>query len=66
MWMVVFVVLMVLWLAWGFYAVPWRDNPGGLGGTLIPWACVAILGWQMFGGGEFPARPAPAHIVVPR
>ena len=49
-WMVVFVVLMVLWLVHGVYWTPWRDNPSGLGGTLIPWACVAILGMYVFGG----------------
>ena len=48
--MTVFVVLMVLWVAWGAFAYE-PANPRALGGTLIPWFCVAILGWVVFGGG---------------
>lgn len=50
---VVFVVLMMFWLFGGGYYVyngP-SPNPVAFGtGTLIPWLCVAILGWILFGG----------------
>lgn len=49
--MVIFVVLMCIWLFGGCY-LAWEPNrPIGLGGTLLPWLCVAILGWVVFGGG---------------
>ena len=38
------------WLVFGIY---WGWDPGkpyGLGNTLIPWACVAILGYCFFAG----------------
>ena len=40
---VLFVVLMVLWLA-SCFPTPQPWAPGWLGG-LLPWICVAILGW---------------------
>jgi len=49
--MVVFVVLMILWLFFGCWWNYTPASPGGLGNTLIPWICVAILGWVLFGGG---------------
>jgi len=61
-WATVWVVLMVLWLVLGCYAgwttIP-PGTPGGpvvhlgpvLGYTLLPWACVAILGYLILGGG---------------
>lgn len=50
-WAVVFVVLMILWLFGVSYLTydPAR-GPVSLGGTLLPWACVAILGAMQFGG----------------
>jgi hypothetical protein len=56
--MVVFTVLMVLWLFFGIYTGwPTAAGPAGfapLGNTLIPWLCVAILGYVIFGGGLLP------------
>lgn len=56
---VVFVVLMMFWFLGGGY-VSYRENvfnPVVFGtGTLIPWACVAILGWCFFGGYLPPLR----------
>lgn len=54
-WGVVFVVLMVLWLFLGFYPMIDRVTPVGFGTVMIPWCCVAILGWQFFGPKQ--ARP---------
>jgi hypothetical protein len=57
---VVFVVLLILWLVLGCYAGYLGRSETGpdfrliVGGTLIPWACVAILGWIVLGG---PAPP---------
>lgn len=54
-WGVVFVVLMLFWLVLGCY-VGRRDAGSDLGPlfghTLIPWACVAILGYILLGGGR--------------
>jgi hypothetical protein len=48
-WAVVWVVLMVLWLFGGCY-LTWDPNrPHGIGSTLLPWVCVAILGAMVFG-----------------
>jgi hypothetical protein len=47
-WVVVWVVLMILWLVYGGYGYD-RANPHAIGGTLIPWACVLILGLILFG-----------------
>jgi hypothetical protein len=59
--MVVFTVLMVLWLAlacWSGWPVAGSPvGPAGfapLGNTLIPWLCVAILGYVVFAGGALP------------
>ncbi len=50
---VVFVVLMILWLFGGGY-VAHEDAKFNMirfgNGTLIPWICVAILGWIVLGG----------------
>ncbi len=57
---VIFVVLMMFWLFGGGYVAYQGDrfNPVIFGGgTLIPWLCVAILGWILFGGGTFPQPP---------
>lgn len=54
---VIFVVLMMFWLFAGGYVSYQgeRFNPIGFGGgTLIPWLCVAILGWIIFGGATVP------------
>lgn len=51
---VIFVVLMLFWLFGGGYVAYEGDafNARRFGGyTLIPWVCVAILGWVVFGGG---------------
>jgi hypothetical protein len=52
-WMVVWVVLMILWLAgggWVSYAPGSAFNGRGfVGYTLIPWVCVLILGLFVFG-----------------
>lgn len=49
--MVVYVVAMMFWLFSGCYVGYDATKPHMLvGNTLIPWACVAILGWKMFGG----------------
>jgi len=47
-WAVVFIVLMILWLVLGCWHCN-RDLPG-IGGTILPWACVAILGGIVLGG----------------
>ncbi len=52
--LVVFVVLMLMWLFGGGYLAYESDRFDARrfgGGTLIPWICVAILGWCVFGGG---------------
>jgi hypothetical protein len=54
---VVFVVFMIFWLFGGGYYVYNGPNPNPVvfgTGTLIPWACVAILGWILF--NEMPDR----------
>lgn len=56
---VIFVVLMMFWLFYGGWAT-WNGpapNPIAFGGTIIPWLCVAILGWIIFGGGSLPLPP---------
>jgi hypothetical protein len=56
---VIFVVFMIFWFLGGGYT-SYRENafnPVVFGtGTLIPWACVAILGWVLFGGNSPPMR----------
>jgi hypothetical protein len=47
-WGVVFVVLMCLWLFLGFYPMADRFSPVGTANVLIPWCCVAILGYHLF------------------
>ncbi len=52
--MVIFVVLMLFWLFGGGYAANRGDRfdaPAFGSHTLIPWLCVAILGWVSFGSG---------------
>jgi hypothetical protein len=64
-WVVIWVVLMILWLAGGCYWSWDPAKPQGVGNTLLPWACVLILGLIMFGAvGTQPIDPQP-H-VVPR
>jgi hypothetical protein len=57
----VFVVLLLFWLFFGLWSGwPAAGSPVGpagfapLGNTLIPWLCVAILGYVVFGGGALP------------
>lgn len=56
---VIFVVLMMFWLFGGGY-VSYNGtsfNPVQFGaGYFIPWLCVAILGWVLFGGGSVVVR----------
>lgn len=49
---VIFVVLMMFWLFSGYAAnQPTPPTWAPLANGLIPWLCVAILGWVVFGGG---------------
>lgn len=47
---VVFVVLMMFWLFFGCYSSYIPDKPYLVGTTLIPWLCVAILGYERWSG----------------
>lgn len=51
-WLVIWVVMMILWLVLGCYS-GWEPDPAArrynLGNTIIPWACVLILGLVLFG-----------------
>ena len=49
---VVFVVLMILWLFGGGYH--YYGGPGTVlvMGHILPWCCVAILGWLILGDGK--------------
>lgn len=52
-WATIFIVLMLLWLFGGGYAVYSGPSPSPVvffGGTFLPWACVAILGALVLGG----------------
>ncbi len=55
---VIFVVLMMFWLFAGYtYRQP---NPPGWAGIcdgIIPWLCVAILGYIVFNGSGVPGGP---------
>lgn len=59
-WFVVWVVLMVLWLVLDLYYVPPGSPPVGprVAGSVVPWACVLILGLFVFGAF------GPARVVV--
>ncbi len=50
---VVFIVLMILWLLSGGYSAynPER-GPWLYANTIIPWVCVAILGYILLTGGD--------------
>ncbi len=50
--LIIFIFVMLFWLFGGLYWSRGAEgswNWGGLGGTLIPWVAVAILGYLMFG-----------------
>jgi uncharacterized membrane protein YozB (DUF420 family) len=50
---VIFVVLMLFWLFAGYAGRPGQPAVPAwapLASTLIPWLCVAILGWAVFNG----------------
>ena len=52
-WCVIWTCLMLFWLFFGCYSGwnPATPNLGPLiGSTIIPWACVLILGLVLFGG----------------
>jgi hypothetical protein len=49
-WCVIWTVLMIFWLLYGGYTTWDPQRPAVLGSTLIPWACVLILGLILFGG----------------
>lgn len=63
-WMVLFMILMVIWLVYGVGTWDRAANQYGLAGTLIPWACVAILGAFIFGGLDWPHQPHPRGPVL--
>lgn len=51
---IIFVVLMLFWLFGGGYVSYSGPNPSPMyfgAYTLIPWICVAILGYVVFSGG---------------
>jgi hypothetical protein len=55
---VIFTVLMLFWLfygGWSTYNGP-TPNPIAFGNTLIPWVCVAILGYVIFSGFSVAVR----------
>lgn len=63
---VVFVVLMMFWLFGGGYVVYSGTTPSPMyfgAYTLIPWLCVAILGYVIFSGntGTVVVRESPAE-----
>ncbi len=60
-WLVVWVVLMILWIAGGVYT---RDpaRPYAIGNTVIAWVCVLILGLIVF--GALPVAPQPAIVIA--
>jgi len=47
---IIFVVLMLFWLFFGCYSTWDPARPQGIGTTIIPWICVAILGYAVFNG----------------
>ena len=50
---VVFIVLMLFWLCGGGYWAYSQEKGGPIlfgAGTLIPWFCVALLGYAVFNG----------------
>ena len=49
-WIVIWTVLMMFWLFFGCWTSWNPSQPQALGGTLIPWLCVLILGLVLFGG----------------
>lgn len=55
-WLVIWVVLMLFWLFFGCYTGWAPDKPYLLGGTIIPWLCVLILGLVIFGGVSLDSR----------
>lgn len=50
-WAVCWVVLMLMWLFGGLYAGDRANLAPFATGTLLPWCCVAILGWIVLGSG---------------
>ncbi len=60
---VCFIVFMILWLFGGSYVAYSGEkfNPVMFGGhTILPWLCVAILGYLVLGGHSVEA-PMPGH-----
>ncbi len=53
----IFVVLMMFWLFFGCYTTWDAARPQGIGTTIIPWLCVALLGWIVLGGGIVVVAP---------
>jgi hypothetical protein len=45
----VFWVIMLLWLVFGFMTAPRPINGVWIGGNLLIFVLLAILGWQVFG-----------------
>jgi hypothetical protein len=41
-----FWILMLFWLFWGVWSA-WPNGPA-IGGGLLPWLCVALLGWHIW------------------
>jgi hypothetical protein len=48
--LVVWVVLMMFWLFFGCYIGLEGPKPALINNTIIPWMCVAILGYAVFSG----------------
>lgn len=48
--MVVWVVLMMFWLFYGCYSYYDNLHPWSVSMTVIPWLCVAIVGYFVFEG----------------
>jgi hypothetical protein len=46
---ILFWLLMILWLIGGIFWNRAERSPGAWGGWLLPWICLALLGWMATG-----------------